>query len=105
MDQQKLSFVLYVTSSLALIYAALINSPLQFAGKAWENTSIPAVFFGIVFIVILHIVVTGKMLSQEKFPKVKAVSLGMIVFAVLIAMPGVVNTIAMVPRLLGAFFS
>jgi len=105
MDQQKLAFVFYVTSSVALLYASLVNSPLGFSKNGWENSMTPATFFGIVAILILHIVFTGKMLSQEKYPKVKLVSTGIAALAGLILIPGVLATISMIPRLLGAFFS
>ena len=105
MDQHKLAFVFYVTSSVALLYAALTNSPLGFAEKAWESTISPAIFFGIVGILIIHIVFTGKMLSQDKYPKVKAASLGIGVLALLILIPGVLTTIGMLPRMIGAFFN
>ena len=105
MDQQKLSFVLYVTSAFALIYAAFLNSPLQFAHKGWENTPTPAVFFGIVAIMILHVVFTGKMLSEEKLKKVNITSLCMFLLAGLIAIPAVSNTLELIPRMIGAFFA
>lgn len=86
---QKWSFVAYVVSAVALGYAALVNSPLRFAGQTWENTSTPLTFFGICIVFIIHVVVTGKMLSQEKFKKVQWTSFWITLFAAVILIPGV----------------
>jgi hypothetical protein len=86
---QKWTFVAYVISAVALGYAALVNSPMRFASQTWENTATPATFFGICVILIIHIVVSGKMLSQEKFRKVLWTSFWITLFAGFILIPGV----------------
>ncbi len=86
---QKWTFVAYVISVIALGYAALVNSPIRFASQAWENTSTPLTFFGICVVLIIHIVATGKMLSQEKFRQVLWTSFWITLLAGIILIPGV----------------
>lgn len=93
---QKWTFIAYVMSAVALGYAVLVNSPVRFASQAWENTGTPATFFGLCVILIIHIVVTGKMLSQEKFRKVLWTSFWITLFAGFILIPGV----TMIPQVL-----
>lgn len=80
----KWAFIFYVCSSLALLYAAVVRSPLRVGRDAFENTDTPILFFGLVVVFIIHIVWTGKMLSQEKFKKVMWVSTYIFVGSILL---------------------
>lgn len=84
---QKWSFVMYIVSSVALGYAILLNSPLQVTQKGFANTETPLAFFGIASVLIIHIVASGKMQSQEKYKKVIRNSIGILALAGILLIP------------------
>ncbi len=67
---EKLAFIAYAFSNIILGYIGFIYSPFNIDDDAWENSSIPLYFYGIIFVLIMHFLYTGKMLSLEKFKKV-----------------------------------
>ena len=71
---QKWSFIFYVFSSMALIYAAFLQSPWAYNLSDWEGTRSPILFYGIAPILILHIIITGKLHNKEKYSKVMWIS-------------------------------
>ena len=90
---------MYAVSSVALGYAILVNSPLRFTQKAWANTETPLTFFGMAAILIIHIVVSGKFQSQEKYREVIWISIVILLLAGIMLIPN----IEMVPALVVSY--
>lgn len=91
---------MYAMSCVALGYVLLIHSPLQFSQKAWANTDTPLFFFGMAAVLIIHIVVSGKMHSQEKYRKVIWGSIAMTGLSAILLIPN----IEMIPNLILSYF-
>ncbi len=67
---EKLAFIVYVFSLIALFYTGYVYSPFNIDDNAWENSAIPLYFYAIVFTIIAHFLYTGKMLSLGNHKKV-----------------------------------
>lgn len=67
---EKLAFIVYVFSLIALFYTGYIYSPFNMEDDAWERSAIPIYFYTIVLTIIVHFLYTGKILSLGNYPRV-----------------------------------
>jgi uncharacterized membrane protein len=84
---QKFAFVMYAFSCISLGYTALVYSPLRFGADRWENSSTPVIFFALFILMGVQFVLSGKMMTQEKYKKVIWISVALLALVAVLMFP------------------
>jgi|GEM_PF-3993437 len=94
--EQKWSFILYIFSASLLGYAGFMQSPFRYSITSWENTYSAPFFYGIIAILMIHIVYTGYLYNKAEYAKsiwISAILLGVSILLMFPQVPFFLGTI------------